>query len=93
VEALINIRVAARGLRIAEVASVEARRLHGVSNLNAVSDGLRVLRTILREFRRARADRTVASLAGPPSVGGHCPEPDPVRTVVKPRPAAALKER
>jgi hypothetical protein len=44
-------------LRIDEVASVEARRLHGVSKLNAFSDGIRVLRTILREFRRVRVVR------------------------------------
>ena len=41
-------------LRVAEVASVEAARLHGVSNLNAVSDGIRVSRTILREWHRKR---------------------------------------
>lgn len=57
VETLLNIRAAAYGLRIAEVASVEARRLHGTSNLNAFRDGWRVLRTILREYRRLRALR------------------------------------
>jgi glycosyltransferase involved in cell wall biosynthesis len=57
VETMINIRAAASGLRIDEVASVEARRLHGVSKLNAFSDGIRVLRTILREFRRVRVVR------------------------------------
>jgi hypothetical protein len=31
---------------------MELNRIHGVSNLNAVSDGLRVLRTILVETRR-----------------------------------------
>jgi hypothetical protein len=54
IEALINIRVAAAGFTIGEVPSVEAERLHGRSNLNAFSDGTRVLRTILREFRRHR---------------------------------------
>ena len=49
VETLINIRVAQAGLRIREVPSMEGRRIHGVSNLNAVRDGLRVLRTILHE--------------------------------------------
>jgi glycosyltransferase involved in cell wall biosynthesis len=58
VETLINIRAAADGLRISEVASLEARRLHGVSNLNAFSDGIRVLRTILREHRRIRGERS-----------------------------------
>ena len=49
IETLINVRVAKAGLRVTEVASFERHRLHGVSNLNAVSDGLRVLRTIAIE--------------------------------------------
>lgn len=53
VETLINCRVAAAGLRTVEVPSFEHHRIHGVSNLNAVSDGLRVLRTMLAEKRRA----------------------------------------
>jgi glycosyltransferase involved in cell wall biosynthesis len=57
IETIINTRVARAGLRVAEVASFEHPRLHGASNLNAVKDGLRVLRTILREWvgRRRRA--------------------------------------
>ena len=57
IETLINVRVAALGLRVGEVASVEAARIHGVSNLSAVRDGSRVLRTIMAERRRARAYR------------------------------------
>jgi glycosyltransferase involved in cell wall biosynthesis len=58
IETLINARVAHAGARITEVGSTEKARLHGVSNLNAFSDGLRVLRTILAERRRAhRIDR------------------------------------
>jgi glycosyltransferase involved in cell wall biosynthesis len=49
VETLINVRIAKAGLRVTEVASFERHRLHGVSNLNAASDGLRVLRTIAIE--------------------------------------------
>ncbi len=52
IETLINVRVAAAGARITEVGSVELERLFGVSNLNATTDGLRVLRTILSERRR-----------------------------------------
>ncbi|GLW98711.1 glycosyltransferase family 2 protein [Microtetraspora sp. NBRC 16547] len=52
VETLMNIRAARAGLRVHEVPSHERCRLHGESNLNAVRDGLRVLRTILRERRR-----------------------------------------
>jgi len=49
VETLINIRIAQAGLDVTEVASYEHPRIHGVSNLNAFSDGWRVLRTILVE--------------------------------------------
>lgn len=54
IETLIHMRVAAEGLRVAEVPSFEHPRIHGVSNLDAFSDGLRVLTTILAERRRAR---------------------------------------
>jgi len=52
VEALINARVAAAGLTVAEVCSFERDRLHGASNLHAVRDGIRVLTTIAREYAR-----------------------------------------
>jgi len=55
IETLIHIRVAKSGLKVAEVPSFEHHRIHGASNLNAVSDGLRVLRTILVERRRSRS--------------------------------------
>jgi glycosyltransferase involved in cell wall biosynthesis len=67
VETLINIRVAQAGLTVKEVASFEHSRIHGVSNLNAVRDGLRVLRTILVErFRYSRKRSGHASAAGLP---------------------------
>jgi len=49
VETLINIRIAQAGLKVSEVASYEHSRIHGVSNLNAASDGWRVFRTIIAE--------------------------------------------
>ena len=49
-----NIRVAHAKLIVKEVASYEYPRIHGVSNLNAFSDGWRVLRTILYERYLAR---------------------------------------
>jgi len=56
IETLMNLRAAHAHLKVVEVPSIEAERLHGTSNLNAVSDGLRVLRTIGRErMRRSRA--------------------------------------
>ena len=49
VETLINIRAARACLRVHEVPSFEHDRRHGVSNLSARRDGMRVLRTILAE--------------------------------------------
>jgi glycosyltransferase involved in cell wall biosynthesis len=54
IETLIHIRIAQQGLSVAEVPSFEHPRIYGVSNLDAFSDGLRVLTTILTERRRAR---------------------------------------
>lgn len=62
IETLVNIRAAALGLRISEVPSVEAERLHGSSNLNAVRDGARVLRTILQEFKHRARNRPIERL-------------------------------
>lgn len=50
VETLINVRVAACDLNIVEVSSYEWDRIHGVSHLKPMSDGLRVAKTISREF-------------------------------------------
>jgi Glycosyl transferase family 2 len=58
VETLINLRIAAAGMKITEVPSYEADRISGASNLNTFRDGFRVLGTILREARRRRAIRT-----------------------------------
>ncbi len=60
VETLINVRVAKAGLNVAEVPSVEHERIHGVSKLHPVRDGLRVLRTILSERFAGRARGQVA---------------------------------
>jgi glycosyltransferase involved in cell wall biosynthesis len=57
VETLINIRVAVAGLVVTEIASMEHPRLYGESKLKAGRDGLRVLRTIVRErVRRVPVD-------------------------------------
>ena len=78
IETVINCRIAAANLTVVEVPSYEKLRIHGASNLNAVSDGLRVLKTIGTERRRARriaSERRrlelggrehVATLSGPP---------------------------
>ena len=62
IETLINVRVASAGAQIAEVGSVELERIHGVSNLNAVSDGIRVLKTIIHERMIARRRARTAAL-------------------------------
>jgi glycosyltransferase involved in cell wall biosynthesis len=49
VETLINVRAAKAGLNVVEVPSLEHERIHGVSKLHPIRDGLRVLRTILME--------------------------------------------
>ena len=49
VETLMNIRVKTEGLRVAEIPSFERCRLNGESHLRVVRDGLRVVRTIVRE--------------------------------------------
>ncbi|MEV0897559.1 glycosyltransferase family 2 protein [Actinoplanes sp. NPDC049802] len=65
IETLLNLRAARAELTIVEVASFEHSRIHGVSNLNALTDGMRVLRTIAREWRpkRSRAGRRVKEQA------------------------------
>ena len=72
IETVINCRIAAHGLKVTEVGSAEKCRIHGESNLRAVSDGFRVLETIRAERRRA-ASRRAAQLepTGPlPSLAG-----------------------
>jgi glycosyltransferase involved in cell wall biosynthesis len=64
VETLIHVRIAKSGLVVAEVPSFEHPRLHGVSNLNAPRDGLRVLRTIVEERRLSRRKMT-STVAAP----------------------------
>ncbi|GAA0454729.1 hypothetical protein Ade02nite_03240 [Paractinoplanes deccanensis] len=54
IETLLNLRAARARLRIVEVPSFEQQRIHGESNLNAFTDGIRVLRTIAREWPRRR---------------------------------------
>jgi hypothetical protein len=55
VETLINLRIAAAGMKITEVPSYEEKRISGQSNLKTFRDGFRVLGTILSEARRRRS--------------------------------------
>jgi glycosyltransferase involved in cell wall biosynthesis len=55
IETIMNVRALRAGLDVREVPSYERRRRHGESNLRAVSDGLRVLRALVRELGAPRA--------------------------------------
>lgn len=57
IETVLNCRVAAAGLKIAEVPSVERPRIFGETNLRTFADGTRILRTIVTEYRGYRARR------------------------------------
>src|SRR5262249_60597382 len=52
IEAMMNVRALRAGLTVGEVRSFEYRRVYGTSNLHTVRDGMRVLRTIMRERLR-----------------------------------------
>jgi len=54
IETEICIKSKKLGLKVVEVPSVELRRYQGKSNLGAIQDGLRILRTIIGEFIRRR---------------------------------------
>jgi glycosyltransferase involved in cell wall biosynthesis len=63
IETEMTVRALREGLRVTEVASFEAPRRYGSSHLNAVRDGIRVFRTLLRE--RPRPRRAVSSATAP----------------------------
>ena len=65
VETVLNIRAARAGLRVHEVPSHERSRIHGESNLRVVRDGWRVLKTIMREWRRPVTEVSPAVTAQP----------------------------
>jgi hypothetical protein len=65
VETLVNVRIAKAGLRVEEVPSFEAERIHGESHLNTFRDGFRVLRTMMRELPAfAGSERPVTAGVG-----------------------------
>ena len=65
IETMMNVRVLAAGLKVVEIPSFEAERIHGVSNLRTFRDGLRVLRVIVRE--RALFGRRYAPVFATPA--------------------------
>jgi len=73
IETLMAIRALRAGLEIAEVPSFECPRIYGTSNLRVVRDGLRILRTIIRErlrrFRPPEVTGQVGKAVGSASSG------------------------
>jgi glycosyltransferase involved in cell wall biosynthesis len=69
IETILNTRAAKAGLRIVEVPSVEKPRIHGESKLNAVRDGMRILRVILTE-RLQRAPYAADPAQAPETADG-----------------------
>lgn len=54
IETLLNVQALRLGLKIAEVPSFEHERIYGTSNLRALPDGWRILKTMFRERFRSR---------------------------------------
>jgi hypothetical protein len=68
IETALNLSALRSGVRIVEIPSFEKNRVHGQSNLNAFTDGFRVLWTIVKEmFRRQTSS---AHVNAPPAVNG-----------------------
>jgi glycosyltransferase involved in cell wall biosynthesis len=67
IETVLTCRWSAAELAITEVPSHEKLRVHGSSNLNAVTDGIRVLKSIMHERRRAADAQARARLAPVPA--------------------------
>jgi glycosyltransferase involved in cell wall biosynthesis len=57
VETRLNMLISRQALKVVEVPSFEYHRIHGVSNLHAVRDGMRVLRTIMTTSLELWRDR------------------------------------
>ncbi|MCY7418228.1 MAG: glycosyltransferase family 2 protein [Chloroflexi bacterium] len=64
IETMMNVRALKIGLKVAEVPSFESHRIHGESNLHTIPDGMRVLRTIIRE-RVSGPVRSAAPMPAP----------------------------
>jgi Glycosyl transferase family 2 len=62
IEAEMTVRAMQAGLRIAEVPSFEMPRRAGNSNLHAVRDGTRVLRTVVRDHKTGLSGHLVQSV-------------------------------
>jgi glycosyltransferase involved in cell wall biosynthesis len=71
IETMMNVRALKMGLRVAEVPSFEAARVYGQGRLRTIPDGIRVLRTIMRErFTRSGVRRSSVDMFGSPQPVG-----------------------
>ncbi|MFW0151276.1 glycosyltransferase family 2 protein [Mycobacterium sp. smrl_JER01] len=73
IEAEMTVQAMQAGLRIAEVPSLEMPRRSGKSNLRAVRDGTRVLRTVLRGHRSGVSGHLLEAIANRRGVGRPSP--------------------
>lgn len=62
IEAEMIVRAMQGGLRVTEVPSMEMPRRHGQSNLRAIRDGIRVLRTVVRDHDAGLSGRLVQAI-------------------------------
>jgi glycosyltransferase involved in cell wall biosynthesis len=58
IETMMNVRALKAGLKVAEVPSFEAPRVHGIGRLQTFPDGWRVLKTMFREVNRKQRVRS-----------------------------------
>lgn len=69
IETEMNVRALKVGLKVVEVPSFEYDRIFGTSNLDAISDGLRIVRLMLQEFfRKSEPQPTVPTYAFEPKL-------------------------
>jgi len=81
VETFIKLQALKAKLHIAEVPSFETLRIHGRSNLRAIPDGIRVLRTILRErYVASRAVEDAFGMQDPQALRRFAPPSDTLAT-------------
>lgn len=76
IEAEMTVHAMQAGLRIAEVPSLELPRRSGKSNLHAIRDGIRVLRTVLRGHRSGLSGYLAQALSNS-SGSQQLSQPDP----------------
>jgi glycosyltransferase involved in cell wall biosynthesis len=68
IETVMNVRAAKVGLTIQEIPSYEYLRLHGMSNLRVVRDGIRIAKFIVREWLSGRGESHQAIKTAPTRV-------------------------